>query len=48
MILIPKFYLGILPEEIMYRTPAIHKGLAGFTIALFESFVTCPLERIKC
>jgi solute carrier family 25 carnitine/acylcarnitine transporter 20/29 len=28
--------------------PALHKGLTGVTIALFESIVTCPMERIKC
>ncbi|CAD8138777.1 unnamed protein product [Paramecium octaurelia] len=48
MILIPKLYMQILPQKVKESAPALHKGLAGITIALFESFVTCPFERVKC
>ncbi|CAD8172707.1 unnamed protein product [Paramecium pentaurelia] len=48
MILIPKYYKELLPNTWIENHPALHKGLAGTTIAFFESFVTCPLERIKC
>ena len=48
MILIPKYYKELLPTTWIENYPALHKGFAGATIALFESFVTCPLERIKC
>ncbi|CAD8053714.1 unnamed protein product [Paramecium sonneborni] len=48
MIFIPKFYMEILPLKIKEAAPALHKGLAGITIALFESIVTCPFERVKC
>lgn len=46
MILIPNFYLGILPEKL--RTTALYKTMTGITIALFESLIICPLERLKC
>ncbi|CAD8044461.1 unnamed protein product [Paramecium primaurelia] len=48
MIFIPKFYMEVLPTKIKESAPALHKGLAGITIALFESLVTCPFERVKC
>ena len=48
MIFIPKFYMEALPTKIKESAPALHKGLAGITIALFESIVTCPFERVKC
>lgn len=48
MILIPKYYKELLPSSLIQNHPALHKGLAGITIAIFESFVTCPMERIKC
>lgn len=48
MILIPKYYKEVMPSSWVEQHPALHKGLAGATIALFESLVTCPLERVKC
>ncbi|CAD8095864.1 unnamed protein product [Paramecium primaurelia] len=48
MILIPKYYKELLPSSWIQNHPALHKGLAGATIAIFESLVTCPMERIKC
>lgn len=48
MILIPKYYKEIMPSSWVERHPALHKSLAGATIALFEALVTCPMERIKC
>ncbi|CAD8144955.1 unnamed protein product [Paramecium octaurelia] len=48
MIFIPKFFKEQLPQPIMDRAPTLHKALTGVTIALFESFITCPFERVKC
>jgi len=48
MILIPKYYKSILPISIVERNKALHKLIAGGTIAIFEAIITCPLERIKC
>jgi solute carrier family 25 carnitine/acylcarnitine transporter 20/29 len=48
MILIPKYYKEIMPSSWVENHPALHKGFAGATIAIFESLVTCPMERIKC
>ncbi|KAL4435962.1 hypothetical protein ABPG74_022197 [Tetrahymena malaccensis] len=48
MVAIPHYYKNyILPESIMQKYESSHKIGAGLTIAVFESFIICPFERLK-
>merc|ERR1719378_208857 len=44
MAVIPPFYGRFLPEKLQ---PTFKPGLTGLTVASFETFVLCPLERLK-
>lgn len=48
MIFIPRYFKEHLPTNLVNNHPAIHKIMAGATIAIFESIITCPFERVKC
>lgn len=46
MVGLPKFYNNNLPESIN-NNKFLLKLLTGSSIALVESIITCPIERIK-
>jgi hypothetical protein len=43
---LPSFYKQQLPSEVKERTSVL-KMLTGFSIALVESIILCPVERLK-
>ncbi len=43
----PNYYYHNLPKSWMNKFPGLHKISGGLTIALFECYIICPLERIK-
>lgn len=47
MLAFPGFYDSILSEDLNKQFPSLKKGLTGVTIASFETFFICPLERLK-
>lgn len=47
MIAFPNYYERVLPSSIMRRFEGAHRVSAGFSIAIIESFIICPFERLK-
>jgi len=43
----PQMFKDLYPEWIRNEYPSIHKTSAGFMIAIMESLIICPLERLK-
>lgn len=46
MVGLPSFYRDNLPE-IIRKKKSLLKFLTGTSIAIFESLITCPVERLK-
>jgi len=47
MIFLPSFYQNKIPSSLAEHYPGLPKVLVGLTIANLETFVVCPLERLK-
>lgn len=47
LFLLPNFFKRILPEHYEKEKRLAKKTLAGFSIALLEVYILCPLERLK-
>lgn len=43
----PNFFRAVIPKRLTDRYPGVNKILTGLSIAGIESFIICPLERIK-
>lgn len=46
MIGLPNFYKKVLPEKVN-NNKVLQKLLTGSSIAIIESFIICPFERMK-
>jgi len=47
MLILPNFYNSIYSVEIKKKYPSIAKVTTGLTLAVVDTFVICPFERLK-